>query len=682
MSALVLIGVLAAAPAQVADSTAPPPPAAAGQAEGVVRYDPAFFAQQRPNTAMEMIERIPGFTFDRGSNVRGFAGAAGNVLVDGDRPTSKDDDLENILRRIPASQVDHIDVIRGGAPGIDMHGRTIIANVVRKTGSGFNAVVAYVNDFYADGRVNGQARIELTKKWDGKTFEFSILPALFVDDGAGDGNSVRTDPGGNVLRRTRLDDEAGGFQVNATSGFETPFRGGKFKINAVGGWQSYYEDADDHILPIPSAGTETLRFRQTRANGELGLHYEKALNAKASIEALAIQRLRHRTNNSLFYDPSGEVDDFQQSDSSGESIARGVLRYTASPTLSAEASLEGAYNYLHSQSSFAINGANIPLPAADVTVKEKRGEASALGTWRPSKHFTLEAGMRAEVSNISSSGDVVLSKTLFFPKPRAVATWTIDDDHQLRLRVEREVGQLNFNDFANASALGSGASVLRAGNPDLEPASAWVYEASWETKFKGAVLVVTYRRQQIDNVVDRIPIVGSSGVFDAPGNIGSATEDDLLANVTIPLGWLGLKGAQIKGQGTMRHSRVADPTTGQLRTISGQHRYDYDLHFTHDLPKLKSNWGIDVYNRWTETYYRFNEVDVYKLKTWVTVFWEYKPRSDLSIRAEAANVGGRGFQRILYVYSGPRITNGLQYIDNRKQDFKPFLHLRVRKTFG
>ena len=35
-----------------------------------------------------------------------------------------------LLRRIPASRVDHIELIRGGAPGIDMQGQTVIANVV------------------------------------------------------------------------------------------------------------------------------------------------------------------------------------------------------------------------------------------------------------------------------------------------------------------------------------------------------------------------------------------------------------------------------------------------------------------------------------------------------------------------------------------------------------------------
>ena len=55
-----------------------------------------------------MIERLPGFVFDDGSSVRGFEGAAGNVLIDGQLPTSKTDDLESVLRRIPASQVAHV----------------------------------------------------------------------------------------------------------------------------------------------------------------------------------------------------------------------------------------------------------------------------------------------------------------------------------------------------------------------------------------------------------------------------------------------------------------------------------------------------------------------------------------------------------------------------------------------
>ena len=38
--------------------------AAAAPAEGVIAYPPAFFADQRPDTARDMIERLPGFLLE------------------------------------------------------------------------------------------------------------------------------------------------------------------------------------------------------------------------------------------------------------------------------------------------------------------------------------------------------------------------------------------------------------------------------------------------------------------------------------------------------------------------------------------------------------------------------------------------------------------------------------------
>ncbi len=686
MSLLVLL--TAAAIAGPAPAGAAPAPAVGSAAQAVetasgaavIRYDPAYFTAMQPDTAFDMIQRLPGFSFDGGAQVRGFAGAAGNVLIDGTRPTSKEDDLESILKRIPASQVDHIDVIRGGAPGIDMQGRTVLANVTRKAGSGLSGVAAVATNVFADGRVAPGARLEMTRKWDDRTLELSFLPSWFVDDGAGDGNRVRTDPDGNVLVRSHLNARAGGVQLSGTGAYETPAWGGKFKINTLLFYNHYFDnEIDDLSLPV---GTETLNFRSNKAKGELGVHFEKALNAQTGIEALAIQKVQRQDHPSHFFTTAGEDDLFNEIDTSGETIARGVLRYRKNDKLSAEASLEGAFNIQKSDSSFALNGADVPLPGAHVTVSEKRGEAAAQATWRPSGKVTLEAGVRAEVSQIGSTGDVVLSKTLVFVKPRAVLTLSPDADDQFRFRVEREVGQLSFSDFAASSDLGAGSSVLRAGNPDLNPQNDWAFEVAYEKHVKGAVIVVTYRRLQIQDVVDRLPIAGASGVYDAPGNIGPAVENDLVANLTLPLDAVGLKHAQLKAQGTLRHSRVTDPTTGRKRTISGQHRFDYSVHFTQDIPRWKSSWGVDVYNRWTESNFRFNELDVYKLKTWVDVFYEYKPRPDLSFRVELDNLGGRGFQRLLYVYGGPRNTSPLLYVDDRKQDFKPYVYLRIRKTFG
>ena len=49
--------------------------AASAPANGVIAYTPSFFAEFRPSTAQDMINRIPGFSYNKGDEVRGFGGA-------------------------------------------------------------------------------------------------------------------------------------------------------------------------------------------------------------------------------------------------------------------------------------------------------------------------------------------------------------------------------------------------------------------------------------------------------------------------------------------------------------------------------------------------------------------------------------------------------------------------------
>ena len=121
------IGVVMAAALAVAQpdggGPAPPPPAldtsasATPASQAVTRYTPDAVASSQPSTALDLVGHLPGFTFQVGDSVRGFSGAAGNVLVDGARPASKELTLDEILKRIPVSRVLRVDVIRGGSIG-------------------------------------------------------------------------------------------------------------------------------------------------------------------------------------------------------------------------------------------------------------------------------------------------------------------------------------------------------------------------------------------------------------------------------------------------------------------------------------------------------------------------------------------------------------------------------------
>ena len=88
-------------------------PVAFSAEENQNKYPSSYFEQYTPQNSLQMIERLPGFKFNEGENNRGFGGNAGNVLIDGARPTSKSGGLSGALTRIPAAQVDYIEILRG-----------------------------------------------------------------------------------------------------------------------------------------------------------------------------------------------------------------------------------------------------------------------------------------------------------------------------------------------------------------------------------------------------------------------------------------------------------------------------------------------------------------------------------------------------------------------------------------
>src|ERR1043166_6632172 len=66
-----------------------PAPAQTSGAD-VTAYPASFFSNAELSTAFDMVGRLPGFVFDNGDGARGFAGTAGNVLIDGSRPRSEE----------------------------------------------------------------------------------------------------------------------------------------------------------------------------------------------------------------------------------------------------------------------------------------------------------------------------------------------------------------------------------------------------------------------------------------------------------------------------------------------------------------------------------------------------------------------------------------------------------------
>jgi outer membrane receptor protein involved in Fe transport len=360
-----------------------------------------------------------------------------------------------------------------------------------------------------------------------------------------------------------------------------------------------------------------------------------------------------------------------------ESILRGAATFQASDTLKLEFGAEGAFNSLDVESSRSSGGVPVILPVANVLIEEGRADGFVAASWSPMDGIDLELSGRYERSTISLSGDARQEKTLAYFKPRFLAGWAVRPGTQLRLRLEREVGQLDFEDFAASTDFGEG--VVSAGNPDLEPEVTDVFELTAEQRFwgRGAVLL-SYRHDRVQQVVDLIPVAGR---FDAPGNIGDGTRDEVRLSLTLPLDRLGVSGGIVRFNGTSRWSSVTDPVTGQDRRISGERPFEGDFQFSRDLPSLRSTLVLEGDLAYSSRSYRLRQVQTTEQGGWWKLFWEYSPRTDLAFRFQVENFSSRERTRIRELYSGPRDVAGINAIERRSATFEPFFFARVRKTF-
>lgn len=96
-------------------------------------FPASHFAAFSPQSALDIVERTPGFVLVEGQDVRGFGAAGANVLIDGARPSFKSGGIEDALRRISASQVERIEVLRN-ANTSEAQGQASVLNVVRVRG--------------------------------------------------------------------------------------------------------------------------------------------------------------------------------------------------------------------------------------------------------------------------------------------------------------------------------------------------------------------------------------------------------------------------------------------------------------------------------------------------------------------------------------------------------------------
>lgn len=647
----------------------------------VTVYANDYFVATSPASARDMLERLPGFSIvEADADVRGYAAAQGNVLIDGARPSSKREDIGQLLKRIPSASVERIELIRSGSAGMDMGGFAVLANVVRKREASTEAAVEAGGIGSTDGWLAPLFQLEYGRRKDDRALDLSLKFEQELDDDSGRGLIQDFTPDGVLIESAALDTLTVKRKGEAGASWRQPLGGGRLTFTAALRGERARTDTRIEAFP-PGSSSETVAEDEDLAETEIGARFVRPLGTHSTLELMASQQLGWLDSMERSREDS-EEESFEEKTDTGEMIARVDLTHEQSDRLSFATSLEAAFNFLESRAALVENDQPVALPGSDVRIEETRVEAAAGATWKPSSAWALEAGLRIEQSSISQTGDTPLQRRFTYPKPRVSARWDVDDHNQFRLSLSREVGQLDFADFVASASLDSG--LVSSGNAELEPDKTWRMVAAWEHHFwTDAAFTISWTHDRITDVVDRVLVTTPDAVFDAPGNIGDGRRDTLSMELAAPLDRFGFSGAQFRGAVLLRNSRVKDPVTGEFRGISEEKPVEASVELVQDLPAWRFNWGLKVEHvAERETRYRYDEVRRESEGAGWTLFSEKRIGQHWRVRAEATDLFGRDFEEARSKYDGPRSSHAVEEVERRNRKTPGYFSLTFRRSVG
>lgn len=668
------------------------PTAATTSTEGGTVYDPAYFEQYKALTALGMIFNVPGFQLQSGNHQRGMGQGGANVLINGARLSGKAD-LRAKLLSIPAKNVVRVEIVDGASldiPGLSGQ----VANIISKS-SGLNGLLTWTPEFrkglepnYLRGILvlsgekgnlsysatlrnranrNGNRGQEFRTLADGTLFETRQEDAQYYADRPGIITALTWTPKEGHIGNVNIEVNKINFNANERSihqAFNTDI------TDRGDNNQSLYHDAEDEW------------------NAQINADYEHPFGF-GTLKTTGYYRFEASPTLSEFtvYDQTGIAGAsryFSQADEA-EAIARSEFSWSKTPGRDWQLSLEGAFNYLDTDAQYFEYDRDTDdyieftdLEGVKTRVEEIRGEANLTHTRALSPKWDVQASLGVEYSEISQTGDQQLVRDFIRPKGFITATYKPSDSLNIRTKIEREVGQLNFGDFISSISVSD--DLNQAGNANLVPSQKWRAEIEFDKDLgQSSSFKASFYVDDISDLVDRIPI-GLDG--DGIGNIDKARDYTASFNTTINGKRWGFKGVELEANLSLSHTEVNDPLQGFQRQLNSNQNYYWYIGYRHDIQNTPWAYGLDVD--------RFKQAPVYRITTknqyvspkpFASIYVEHKDIAGMKVKASLRNLLGTRDDFTRIYFDARRDLGQRDITETRFRKYGTIAHLQINKAF-
>ncbi|MFC3032915.1 glycosyltransferase [Pseudoalteromonas fenneropenaei] len=638
-------------------------------------YSQAFFQQFNPQHALDMIYRIPGFSFEDSESARGFGGNVGNVLVNSARPVAKSEDLSTLLARISVSQIKEIKIYRGSKIPLEAAGKEVVADIILLAEQQAGTILSELKRFH-DASVRPKLEVQFTTQ----LAEWQTSTNL----------DVGASPGYRTAQISHFDQAAElSSEVNEVldednrwlyfSGqFEKKSSHQSLALRARVGGEKYSGDTNRHLArQVKSSESDFLARNLEVVNrsktAELGVDWSQQFDS-FTWQNLAIfvvtDKSYHNDDSEHRVTASQPLTSlWQQDELKTESIVRSTLEFRHSPKLTQKVGIEVAQNRMLSDLNLTYQ--DITATPEHVEVSEIRTELFSNFAYQYSQDVTFEGGLTAEYSTLSVAGEQDNEETLFFIKPRLAGNWSLAEHKSVNLALTHHVGQLDFSDFARSARPEDGSS--NVGNSKLQPEQTTELVATYNWQFAERSnfklkLFHEWRQDVLEQVAFSARESGLANAGDARF-FGFSTElkvalEPLLANAVFEISY------------DYKDSQFDNPNQRTEHLSSYIPNWVW-MNFRHDFPQYRSSWGVEYWGDYREPQYFAHETLTVEANKRLKAFIETSLFWDVKIQFEVTHLNTARFIRSRDFYYDEQFQGS----EISRQISKPEFKLALWKTF-
>ena len=683
-----------------------------------VTYPSLYFAEFEPFAVSDMLDRIPGINVARdggqgggggpgssqSSDRRGLGAGGDQVLINGRRIAGKENEGNDQLSRIPASQVEYIQIIRGTSGDLDVRGGGQVINIVMLEAESSSTSTYELNaDRSWDGTYTPGAKLSLTGQRGALDYSVSGEREPQYQLNRSREHSVFSDGSPNERLKKETTQDSTPLTLVGNFGYEFSQQD-RAHLNLQ--WAEDNQDTELERLivddkfenPVLSQQFEALPFDSE--TWEIGGDYEHIFSDGSRFKTLFIVNEK----DDLFVRERYDVDSsdrtktlfLSSSERTRERIVRSSYTFDVFATQSLEVGVERAQTLLDTslQLGLLTGGAGsdrfgglAPVTDANGSVEEKRYEYFAVHNWQLNNRMSLESTLLFEDSTIKQSGDTSQSRDFDFVRPKIDYRFDITPSLQFRTTIEKDVSQLSFGDFTTSAETNRGSDDdlnQLEGNPNLVQEKSWRYDANLEYRLPNdsGVISANLFYHELEDVLEKIDVSTESFVQSANGNIGDGERYGLKIDSSLRLGFLDQPNMLVTTGLELEDSEVTDPFTGMKRRLSRRGRGEFNIGLRHDIPSRNMNWGLNINTRFDggNITYDINKTEEYEGSSSYFSWVEMQGWRGLTYRFEASDqfVRCRPRDRFENRTVG---DGGLRELEKACWDTGVVLALKVRGTF-